>query len=1318
MNRFILTIFILIPTLLFAATDVYWEPVNPQPGQNFTIYYNHDDRGVLPVATSPVYLHIGYNDWQSTNDFAMSETGDYHTYTYSVPNDAESINFVFTNSAQDSWDNNSGINWDIPLNHVQSPTNPKPNESLTLTLSNITKAGSVYWYIKTYDYKQLPIEEYRPASSIISNDHHGIESPMLPTGTPNQYSITFPAFNTGKQVVDKIYYTINYNDESWLGKMHEIIFHHDENNISFSSPAENTFINKNTAVSIAGTSSNIDELKIWGGQQLLTEITGTTFNYLWNPSQTHPETCFGKYWITIQGTNTSSGEVCFSRRLIDIEANPVQISYSGILNDGVSVNGNQAVIALYAPGKEYISISGNFNQPYIHGKMMNNNGDGWWWYSLNLSPGKYSYQYEVKDDNFGWTKRLADPYSKELIWNVPGTENESGDINLAKSVFYIGTSDFAWTDHYYTPPSKEKFIIYETHIGDFSGEDNFGGDYSDMLAKVESGYFNDLGINAVEIMPLHAFGGEMSWGYNPAFYLAPPNCYGTVNELKTLINSFHNHGIGVILDVVFNHTYGSSSTFQLFHAEGYYGAEEWRTHHDFTNDPYYKNGDSEWGYPLDHSKNKTRDLIDETLAWYVSEYHIDGFRFDHPHEMIWDSYDYGLQHYSWTVKQINNDLLLIAEEDNPTGINNSNFDSQWDFSAYHTFKENLFQIGDWGNIDNIANGIYHDGHNNHYGPVKYTESHDESRIIYEGMEYQNFSKDFAVKKSKLGAAIIFTCTGIPMIYHGQEFGQNAPKNGTDPQPLQWDTLNTDSGADLFNYYKTLIELRKNSEALTDWKLETRQKFFTEKSIVYWRNGNKEKYVIVANFDNQNHSLNIEFPNSGKWIDVITEQEINIESSWYSSYPLPASEARIFKFIPEVYVPGTHNDWDLDNDNLATRKENFGGDIIYYGKTIQTAVDNEFAIVYGDWSNKWCNGYWVTDYDTKHDFGWSGNNAIWKNSPNTYIHLNIQNPADAISKNIPLGIMKLSEIPANILSVTTDYFNGTFLRLHITTDNALCNEEKIYIRVAPDGNFANDLFIRATGSGNDYYAEISDISFLNYIEYYALSTTLTYAEDNNLDNYTDLMTINYNTNNGQNYKLDQDQSLAVELSKFNATLKNGGVEITWTTQSETNNLGFNVFRKSSSDEDFIKINPEIIRGAGSSSISHKYTFYDMKIICGEKYFYKLEDIEYSGKRYFSHEISINIPESTTNLPEQLCLSSLYPNPFNPTLNIKFEVPERDWINISMYNLKGQKVEQLLNNEKNKGIHKLQWNASAHSSGIYFIKLSSKEHCTVKSCVLIK
>ena len=164
--------------------------------------------------------------------------------------------------------------------------------------------------------------------------------------------------------------------------------------------------------------------------------------------------------------------------------------------------------------------------------------------------------------------------------------------------------------------------------------------------------------------------------------MAPEGSYGTPDDLKNLINTAHENGIAVLMDVVFNHLWGSSPLFQLYQPPNNYQYED----HDYSNCPYFSNSISEWGYKLNHWSPRTRMYIDEVLFTWIYDYHIDGFRFDYTPGLGWDfQSEYGATHYGNMLNFIDPSLILIAEEDNPYQINITGFDSGWDYSYPHTF---------------------------------------------------------------------------------------------------------------------------------------------------------------------------------------------------------------------------------------------------------------------------------------------------------------------------------------------------------------------------------------------------------------------------------------------------------------------------------------------------------------------------------------------------------------------------------------------------------------------------------------------------------
>ena len=188
-----------------------------------------------------------------------------------------------------------------------------------------------------------------------------------------------------------------------------------------------------------------------------------------------------------------------------------------------------------------------------------------------------------------------------------------------------------------------------------------------IRTSIEEGYFDTLGINVVEIMPVNEFEGDKSWGYNPSFYLAPESSYGTPDELKLMINKFHEHGIAVLMDVVFNHMWGSAPLFQLYQPLNNW---DYRAH-DYEHCPYFHNRESPWGYKLEHwhgltpagYPRRTWKYVTDCLKMWVEEYHIDGFRFDHTEGIGWDpNGKNGMNFYASYLEELDPRITITWED--------------------------------------------------------------------------------------------------------------------------------------------------------------------------------------------------------------------------------------------------------------------------------------------------------------------------------------------------------------------------------------------------------------------------------------------------------------------------------------------------------------------------------------------------------------------------------------------------------------------------------------------------------------------------------
>jgi hypothetical protein len=210
--------------------------------------------------------------------------------------------------------------------------------------------------------------------------------------------------------------------------------------------------------------------------------------------------------------------------------------------------------------------------------------------------------------------------------------------------------------------------------------------------------------------------------------------------------------------------------------------------------------------------------------------------------------------------------------------------------------------------------------------------------------------------------------------------------------------------------------------------------------------------------------------------------------------------------------------------------------------------------------------------------------------------------------------------------------------------------------------------------------------------------------------------------------NQDISLPVELSSFNAIVENNSLSIRWITESEINNLGFEIYRAPNEDGEYVllssyKSNSDL-EGQGNSSVRHEYNFTDNSAKPQTTYWYKLADLDYEGVKTFHGPVSVTAPKA---LPTGFKLHSNYPNPFNPTTTIRFDVPptssEFVETRLIIFNTLGQVTKTLYQERLNAGSYEVQWDGTTDSgnnapSGIYFVVYRANEFSQTKKLVLVK
>ena len=194
-----------------------------------------------------------------------------------------------------------------------------------------------------------------------------------------------------------------------------------------------------------------------------------------------------------------------------------------------------------------------------------------------------------------------------------------------------------------------------------------------------------------------------------------------------------------------------------------------------------------------------------------------------------------------------------------------------------------------------------------------------------------------------------------------------------------------------------------------------------------------------------------------------------------------------------------------------------------------------------------------------------------------------------------------------------------------------------------------------------------------------------------------------------YLLRLSEPVPVELVSFAARLNLGSVELTWSTSTETNNQGFSIERKTSNA---VWTEIGFVSGRGTTTEHSYYNFSDNNL-SANKYYYRLKQIDFDGTFEYS-----NIVEVDVNSVMEYSLNQNYPNPFNPSTTIEFSIPEQGLVNLSVYNLIGEKVTTIVNEMMESGSHKLEFNATSLASGIYLVKMTSGSFSDVIKINLLK
>ncbi|WP_445453790.1 alpha-amylase family glycosyl hydrolase [Flavobacterium sp. 25HG05S-40] len=674
--------------------------------------------------------------------------------------------------------------------------------------------------------------------------------------------------------------------------------------------------------------------------------TATTASYSYTDSNV---TVNKNYELRItQGTTTFT-----ARFAVVINPGTNSAAMPSGLIDGINYNPTdptKATLVVNAPTKSFVYVAGSFNnwQPNATYAMKRDSASGstkYWLELTGLTPGQmYAYQYWVCDVvnvpvGSPAIVKTADPYSKlvlspfddpEIIslgvypglpaFNdiAPGQQREVSVLQTGPTAWWNYTWSSATTN--FVKPKKKDMTIYEVLIRDFDANRT----YQDLINKMD--YFRNLKINAIQLMPVMEFEGNMSWGYNSVYHMAPDKRYGSPAKLKEFIDLCHQNGIAVILDIALNHVFGRSPLERMWMLDsdndGWANGTGFRTS---TENPYI-NQEARHSYNVGSDINHFRttgpggDVITpyvrETIRTWIQDYKIDGFRWDLTKGFTNDcsGSDEGctnsylpnrvakLKQYADMQWSYDPNFLVIFEHLGTGG--SATEEAEW---ANYLRSGDTKGIMQWRKMTdpyaNLLKGNYADisgvadNTTNRY--IGYAESHDEERVGYKafteaGQTQGNLAK--ILQRFPALGAVHLLVPGPKMIWHFGELGNTASlwtcNNGnvsfsspdckldTKPQ-LQWTNnwLGDPARAAIYNAWAKMIDLKKNEDVFENgqygWNLSATG---SPRLDVYTTTSPSASlsYVFVrTNFSDNTLNVPAFFPYAGTWYNLMDNSIINV-----------------------------------------------------------------------------------------------------------------------------------------------------------------------------------------------------------------------------------------------------------------------------------------------------------------------------------------------------------------------------------------------------------------------------------------------------------
>lgn len=586
-----------------------------------------------------------------------------------------------------------------------------------------------------------------------------------------------------------------------------------------------TLLTPTDSISILGISSLKSNLKLFVNDSLHLELSNDS---MISKKLYASNLGLGKFKLVLIGTLSGKSAYDTSYFLVRSGGN-IAVAPNGVV-DGINyINDTTVILQLFAPYKSFVYAIGDFSNWELEPQYeMKNTPDGnrYWIRLNNIEKQKeYRYQYIIDKELL----RIADPYADKILdpnndQFIPSVTYPalisfpSGKTSGNVSVFQTDQPVFNWQhSSVFKKPDAKKLIIYELLIRDFIGRH----DYLTLMDTLN--YLQELGINAIELMPFNEFEGNESWGYNTSFYFAPDKYYGTKNALKLFIDECHRRGIAVIMDMVLNHSFGQSPMVRMYFNQA--------TGKPASNSPWF-NADAKHpfnvGYDFNHESMYTQNLVDTVLRYWIREYKVDGYRFDlskgftqtnNPTDVAaWGNYDLSRiniwKRIADKLRLVQPDCYMILEHfaDN----SEEKVLSDYGFMLWGNMN-GAYSEAAMGYASDFAWASYKARGWNQPNLITYMESHDEERMMYKNITYGNTASGYSIKnlntalaRIELAAALFIPLPGPKMIWQFGELGYdiNIDFNGRiGNKPILWNYLSNANRRRVHDVYSALNKLK-------------------------------------------------------------------------------------------------------------------------------------------------------------------------------------------------------------------------------------------------------------------------------------------------------------------------------------------------------------------------------------------------------------------------------------------------------------------------------------------------------------------------------